>query len=158
MAEIPKRRKSKDNPYTLNYLEENNTYIVAFKSINNKFYKVEVSKDVYEAFNKFELEDISQMHEYERHIEHSELYENTLNNRILDKSVSLENVVEMNMLLEKLREAIKELPEIQKKRVIKYYFENKTYEQIASEENCTKRAVKFSIDIALEKISKKLKF
>lgn len=158
MAEMPKRRKSKDNPYTLNYLEENNTYIVAFKSVNNKFYKVEVSKDVYEAFNKFELEDISQMHEYERHIEHSKLYESTLNNRILDKPVSLENVVEMNMLLEKLREAIKELPEIQKKRVIKYYFENKTYEQIASEENCTKRAVKFSIDIALEKISKKLKF
>ena len=158
MANMPKRRKSKDNPYTLNYLEENNTYIVAFKSINNKFYRVEVSKDVYEAFNKFELEDISQMHEYERHIEHSELYESTLNNRILDKPVSLENVVEMNMLLEKLRESIKELPEIQKKRVIKYYFENKTYEQIASEENCTKMAVKFSIDIALGKISKKLKF
>ena len=31
----------------------------------------------------------------------------------------------------------------------------KQVEEIAKEENCTKRAVKFTIDIALEKISKK---
>ena len=37
------------------------------------------------------------------------------------------------------------------------FFENKTYEEIASEENCSKVAVKYSIDIALEKISKKIK-
>ena len=97
------------------------------------------------------------MHEYERHIEHSELYEETLNKRILDKPISLEEEVEKNILNEKLREVISTLPEIQKKRLIKYYFENKTFEQIAKEENCTKRAVKFSIDIALEKISKEIK-
>ena len=34
---------------------------------------------------------------------------------------------------------------------------NKTFEEIAEEENCTKRAVKFSVDIAIEKISKKFK-
>lgn len=33
-----------------------------------------------------------------------------------------------------------------------------TFEEIAQEENCTKMAVKFSVDIAIEKISKKLKF
>lgn len=32
-----------------------------------------------------------------------------------------------------------------------------TLEEIANEENCTKVAVKYSIDIALEKISKKFK-
>ena len=42
-----------------------------------------------------------------------------------------------------------------KRRLIKYYFYDKTYEEIANEEKCSKRAVKFSIDIALGKISKK---
>ena len=31
----PKRRKSKDNPYIINHIENNNTYIVIFKN-NNK--------------------------------------------------------------------------------------------------------------------------
>ena len=54
-----------------------------------------------------------------------------------------------------INEAINELSDIQKRRIRKYFFENKTFEEIAKEENCTKRAVKFTIDIALEKISKK---
>ncbi len=52
---LPKRRKSKDNPYSL--VIENNTYIVVFDKN-----KIEVSKEVFELFNEFELEDISQMH------------------------------------------------------------------------------------------------
>ena len=157
MAYKPKRRKSKDNPYTLDFDELEEIYIVSFKDNKNVIHKVTVSDKVFSVFDKFELEDISQMHEYERHIEHSELYEETLNKRILDKPISLEEEVEKNILNEKLREVISTLPEIQKKRLIKYYFENKTFEQIAKEENCTKRAVKFSIDIALEKISKEIK-
>ena len=50
------------------------------------------------------------------------------------------------------------LPEIQKRRIIKYFFMDKTYEQIASEEKCTKIAVKYSIDRALEKIAQNFKF
>lgn len=157
MAYKPKRRKSKDNPYTLDFNELEEIYIVSFKDNKNVIHKVTVSDKVFNVLDKFELEDISQMHEYERHREHSELYEETLNKRILDKPISLEEEVEKKILNEKLREVISTLPEIQKKRLIKYYFENKTFEQIAKEENCTKRAVKFSIDIALEKISKKIK-
>ena len=50
--------------------------------------------------------------------------------------------------------AISELPEIQKRRLILYYFQGLTYEQIAEMEGCTKRAVKFSVDIAVEKLKK----
>ncbi len=42
---------------------------------------VEVSKSVFETFNIFELEDISQMNEYDRHLEHSEAYEHTLHKK-----------------------------------------------------------------------------
>lgn len=157
MVYKPKRRKSKDNPYTLDFNEIEEIYIVSFKDNKNVIHKVTVSDKVFDVFDKFELEDISQMHEYERHIEHSEVYEETLNRRILDKPISLEEEVEKNLLNEKLRQVISTLPELQKQRLIKYYFENKTFEEIAKEESCTKRAVKFSVDIALEKISKKIK-
>ena len=50
--------------------------------------------------------------------------------------------------------AISGLPEIQKRRLILYYFQGLTYERIAEMEGCTKRAVKFSVDIAVEKLKK----
>ena len=61
------------------------------------------------------------------------------------------------MIYLELKKYINELSDIQRRRLKKYYFEDKTFEQIAQEEGCTKRAVKFSIDIALEKISQNFK-
>ena len=43
MAKMPIRNKSKDNPYTLDYDENNNKYTVEFKDINNQYHKVEVA-------------------------------------------------------------------------------------------------------------------
>ena len=76
--------------------------------------------------DKFELEDISQMHKFERHIEHSELYEGTLNERAVDKPISLEDIVENTIVNEEIRKAIDSLSEIQKRRIKLYYFEGLT--------------------------------
>lgn len=157
MAESPKRRKCKDNPYTLNYIEEKNIYTITFKDVKGHLNKVEVSEEVYRVFDKFELQDIKELNEYDRHIEHSEIFENNLESRALNKPIPTDEIVENKINNEKLREAIQELPKVQRERLKKYYFENKTFEEIAKEEKCTKRAVKFSVDIAIEKISKKFK-
>lgn len=157
MAKMPIRNKSKDNPYTLGFDEINKTYIVEFVDNKKVIHKVEISEQVYKAFDKFELEDVSQIHKYTRHIEHSELYEETLEKRMIEKPISIEQSVEDKLLMDKLKIAINMLPDIQKRRIKKYYFENKTLEKIANEENCTKRAVKFSIDTAIQKISKNFK-
>lgn len=157
MAYKPNRNKSNDNPYTLDYIEESNIYIVAFKDINNTFHQIEVSEEVFKAFDKFELDDISQIHKYRKHIEHLEISDELLLHRALNKPKMLEEKISEKILYEDLRKAINELPNIQKRRLKKYYFDNKTFEEIAEEEKCTKRAIKFSIDIAIEKISKKFK-
>lgn len=60
------------------------------------------------------------------------------------------------MQIAKLHKAIAELPEIQRRRLILYYFGELTYEQIAEIERCTKRAVKFSVDIAIGKLKEKI--
>ena len=157
MIERPNRRKYKDNPYTLNYIEEKNIYTITFKDVKGHLNKVEVSEEVYKVFDKFELQDIKELNEYDRHIEHSEIFENNLESRAINKQIPTDEMVENKINNEKLRKAIQELPKIQRERLKKYYFENKTFEEIAKEENCTKRAVKFSVDIAIEKISKKFK-
>ena len=76
--------------------------------------------------------------------------------RAVHRPATVEESTLQSMEYAKLHRAISELPEIQKRRLILYYFQGLTYEQIAGIEGCTKRAVKFSVDIAVEKLTKKL--
>lgn len=163
MATMPKRRKSKDNPYILDYDEKKHIYTVSFTDNKKEAHKVEITNDVFEAFNGFELEDISHLHKMDKYIdgrridgvdEQTDIF---LYHKANVTSKSLTDEVEDKILLDEIKEAINLLDEIQKRRIKKYFFDNMTYEQIAKEEHCTKRAVKFSIDIGIEKISKKIK-
>ncbi len=67
---------------------------------------------------------------------------------------SVEETVSRQMEVEALHRAIAKLPDIQRRRLILYYFGEFTYQQIAEMEGCTKRAVKFSVDCALDKLKK----
>lgn len=157
MAERPKRRKYKDNPYTLKYIEEKNIYLISFKDVRGHLQNVEVSKEVYKAFDRFELDDLSELNEYDNHIEHSELFENNLERRMKDKPLSLEDELIKKSTFDELKKAINKLPEIQKRRIVKYYFEDKTQQQIADEEMVDIRAVQYSLNIALKKLKEILK-
>ena len=117
MAKMPIRNKSKDNPYTLGFDEEKNIYTVEFKDNKNILHKVEISEKVYKAFDKFKLEDISQIHKVRSHIEHSEVFEETLNTRMLYKPISIEEEVENKVLLDDLKKAINHLTDVQKRRL-----------------------------------------
>ena len=89
-----------------------------------------------------------------RHIEHSELTENSLNDRVFYKEESLEETVSRCIEYELLHKAISKLPETQRRRLLLYFFGELSYEQIAKLEGCTKMAVKGSVDIALKKLKK----
>lgn len=157
MIKFPKRRKAKDNPYFIGYNSESNHYTITFKDIRRNVNVVEVNSDIFQLFNEFELNDLSEMNEYDNHIEHSEIYDETLYKRSINKAISVEDIVERNLMIEQLNYFIKDLPFIQRNRLLKYFIENKTYEEIAKEEGCTKRAIKFSVDIAIRKLSEKMK-
>lgn len=155
MDKRPKRRKDKYNPYTLH--TENEKNYVLFIDVNNHIQKVEVSKKIFDSFNKFELEDISQMNEYDRHYEHSEIYENALHRRNVSDVQSLEEYFDNAQDAENLHMAVNKLPEVQKRRLNKYYFEEKTFDEIALEEGCTYQCVQRSVYRAVEKIKNILK-
>lgn len=150
MDKRPKRRKDKYNPYTLS--TESGKYYILFIDVNNHIQKVELSKKLFDSFNKFELEDISQMNEYDRHYEHSEVYEKTLNKKNVAVSQSLEEHFEDVLVMENLHMAITKLPEVQKRGLKKYYFEEKTFDEIALEEGCTYQSIQRSVYRAVAKI------
>lgn len=151
----PKRRKDKYNPYTI--YEKDGYYYILFKDGQAVPYKLEISKSLYDIFDSFELDNLAYLNELDRHIEQSEVWESTLNTRAFQKMDGIEEIVSEKIQIERLHRAIKNLPEIQRRRVWMYYFEDMTYEQIAKKEGCTKMPVKRSIEIAIKHLKKELK-
>ena len=146
----PNRKKDKSNPYTLSI--ENNTYYISFTDGQGIFHKQEINKELYTAFNDFELDDISLMNEASRHLAEADVCDEPLGHRIADPSEPIEDRVYRRIMYQELHKAIEQLPVIQRRRILLYYFGGYTYEQIAQMESCTKRAVKFSVDAALKNL------
>jgi RNA polymerase sigma-70 factor (ECF subfamily) len=155
MDKRPKRRKDKYNPYTLH--TENGKYYISFSDANNYHQKIEVTQEVFESFNKFELEDISNMNEYDRHIEHSDIYQDNLNERSIQIIESFEDRFENVQDVFELHKAINQLPEAQKRRLKKYYFDEMSFKEIADEEGCNYQCVQRSVYRATAKIKNILK-
>ena len=148
----PKRRKDKYNPYTI--FEKDGQYYVSFKDGQGVSHKLEISKVLYDTFDSFELSDLVYLNVVDRHIEQSEVWENTLNMRAMKKPDSMEEIVFRRFQAEKLHKAISELPEKQKKRLILHYFQELTYVEIAEREQCSTRAVEYSIHGAIQSLKK----
>ena len=158
----PKRRKSKDNPYMLKELG-NNEYTISFFNGRNELVVLNIDEKIFRTFDRFELDDLKQLNEIDNHrdfrtINNSEENENIIYNTISNSSKSVEEIVEDKIINEELYNAINSLNDIQKDRIKKYYFENKTLEEIAKEEGCSARAIKYSIDAGINNIKNKIKF
>lgn len=151
----PKRRKDKYNPYTIS--QSGKYFFLSFNDGQGKLHKFEVNEELYNLLNRFELDDLSFLNEVDRHYEHSELTDASLNSRAFYKPETIEDTVVKNVKNEKLHKAISELPEVQKHRVLLYFFEELAYEQIAEMEGCKYQAVQSSIYTALKTLKTFLK-
>lgn len=149
-AKHPKRKKDPQNPYTL--VRTESEYYVVFRDVHNNEQRIPVTREIYEMFNAFELEDIAQMNKQSRHHEHSQLTEQKLTERALRQEVLPEDIVYQKSCEQTLQAALDSLPIQQRRRVLLYYFYSMTYAQIAAIEGCTIMPVKRSIDRALRKM------
>lgn len=148
----PKRRKDKYNPYKI--CENNGRYYLSFKDGQGARHDMEVEKELFDVLNRFELDDLSILNEWDRHIEHFEQTEQSLNRRTSYKAESVEEVVLRNIEYEQLHQAIATLTETQQRRLTLYYFRGLTYKRIAEMEGCSVSAVGGSISAAMENIKK----
>lgn len=145
-----KRRKDKYNPYNIFEIDE--AKYISFFDGKHCYQEFEINKDLYDIFNEFELSDLSYLNVWDRHIEHSEIWENSLDKRTIVEFKSVEEIVIEKLQNEKLYSAISKLSDIQRRRVILHFFEGMTYTQIAVHEQCSKVAVKYTIDKALRQL------
>ncbi|MCI8332354.1 MAG: sigma-70 family RNA polymerase sigma factor [Clostridiales bacterium] len=99
----------------------------------------------------FELEDLSYLNKMNRHIEQSQLSEQTLNSRAINAPISVEETALRDFQYNIIHRAIAELSDTQRKRIPLYYFEDLTYEQIAKIESYSVHSIFVSIERAKEK-------
>lgn len=155
----PKKRKRKnDNPYILESKEEGKYYIV-FRDSRNVLRRISVSEDVFLLMDRFELDDIKELNEFSRHIEHLDIIDNdfVLYKRTLNKEKLISDLIEQSMDIQKLFYAINKLSNIQKGRIVKYYFEGKNENQIANEEGVSQQSVHIGLSKSLYKLKEILK-
>lgn len=148
------------NPYTIRIEETNGQkrYFVACIDGQGIFRESEVSYEVYTQFCRFVKCERNLRRSDERHLEQSELTEETLCRRALHKPKPVDEAVNDKIRSEQLERAIMELPEVQRRRFRLYFDYGLTYEQIGKIEGCSKMPVKRSIDRAIEKIREKIKY
>ncbi|MBQ5559855.1 MAG: sigma-70 family RNA polymerase sigma factor [Lachnospiraceae bacterium] len=151
----PNRRKDKDNPYTILTVGiETDTphYFVSFTDNSGKPCCLEISKELYELFDRFELDDLAFLNEVERHYSDVEITERTTIVSPSQKNSNVENDASEQIINRELRQAIKALPDKQRRRLCLYYFGGYTYAEIAELENCSIHSVYMAVERAKEKI------
>lgn len=154
---IPKRRKDKDNPYeifSVGIATDHPRFFVRFVDGTDEQRCLEIERELFEMLNSFELADLSFLNEVDNHYEHSELTEGSLHDRLAAHPLSVEEIVMQHLRDEMLHNAIKKLPEVQRRRLVLYYFGNFTYEQIAEMEGCRHPAIIKSIKAAINNLKK----
>ena len=144
----------KYNPYSLHTetIEGITRYFVSFADGEKIHREIEVSRPVYLAFLRFAKDERNLRRSDERHIEPDDLTDETLYERAFSQPKSVEAEIIDKIRNERLRLAIGNLPEIQRRRFVLHYELGLSYEQIAQIEGCKKVAIKYSIDRAKEKI------
>ena len=139
----PKRRKAKDNPYTLAKIEDQ--HFLSFRDGQGVLREITIDKELFELMDRFGLEDLSYLNAVDRHYEQSAQTETSLNLRAIDKSESFEDAVIRKLEYGRLHHAISQLSDTQRRRLILYYFKGVTYKQIAKRERCPFQAVAKSV-------------
>ena len=156
----PKRRKDKGNPYqifTVGIHTAHPRYYLSFTNGEGTEQCMEINKTLFDTFDRFELDDLSFLNEVDKHYEHSELTDASLNARAAKAPEPVEEIAMQHLQNERLHKAIATLPEKQRHRLNLYYFGGLTYEQIAEMEGCRHQTVQESICAALKNLKKFLK-
>lgn len=156
MDESPKRNRDKYNPYYLSSDKNKGIFIV--KIVNKDIgedVSVNISKELFDLMDELEKDEARIIQSDKRNLEKSELMEMTLYTRAMEKPKSLEDKVIEKIEKEKLRKALNSLSDMQRRRILLHFKYNLSFSQIAEIEGCSKIAVKYSIDNALEELRKK---
>lgn len=152
----PKRRRDKGNPYeifTVGIETDSPHYYISFTDSQGVHVCMEINRSLFELFDRFELDDLSYLNEFDRHRVYDEISDDIL----FHHSSSAAGNVEDRFKFDHLHEAIGKLPRTQKRRLMLYYFSDYSMEEIARIEGCTQSSVSRTITKAEKNLIKFLK-
>jgi RNA polymerase sigma-70 factor (ECF subfamily) len=132
-------------------------YLVSFADGQSVLRETEVSREVYLTLDECRRHEKRQKNFFDRHIEHSNLTDETLNCRALHAQETAAETVARKEEADALHAAIAGLPEVQRRRFILHHGIGLTYEQSAEVEGCSKGSVFRSVSRAEAKIREVIK-
>lgn len=148
----------------LDDFEDADYYVVIDKKNNINILEIKATKEITEIdqvtldwLKSCKTKTTKQKNEEKRHWEQSEVYEITMVIRALVKPLGVDEEVEKKMLEEEVRKSLLLLPEIQRRRIIKYFYEDKKQHEIAKEEGTTQQSINYTLSIAKRNLKEFLK-
>ena len=130
-------------------------YYVSFEDSAGQQQEAEVPRTVYLEFLRFVKQERTLRRRDERYIEQSALTQETLHKRAVSVTESVEDAVCSSLRDERLRQALGELPDIQRRRLYLRYALGYTISRISVMEGCSTRTVEYSLSIAKVNFLKK---
>lgn len=140
--------------YTLEYIEEEDKYYISFKDSAKQDCRLEIDKEIFDTYMKSKKTYIKIKNETSRHIEHSDLTEEQLYTRAFDNAESAEDKALKNIENQKMNEALRNLTDVQLRRIELHIVNEFSIRDIAKIENVKKRQVEKSLQLGLKKIKK----
>ena len=140
--------------YTLEYNKNENKYYISFIDSAKKECKLEIEKEIFDIYMKSKKEYIKIKNETSRHLEHLDLSEEQVYTRATNNSESAEEEVIKNMENQKMNEALKNLTEIQLRRIELHIVNEITIRDLAKLEKVQKKQIQKSLQLSIKKIKK----
>ena len=117
--------------YIVEHIEETDKYYIYFKDSVNNECKIEINKNIYEAYIESKKAYTRIKNQNTRYEEQSQQTEISLYTRALYKEKSIEDVLIKNIEFERLRKAKATLTDIQRKRIELHIEDGLTLKEIA---------------------------
>ena len=143
--------------YIVEHIEETDKYYIYFKDSVNNECKIEINKNIYEAYIESKKAYTRIKNQNTRYEEQSQQTEISLYTRALYKEKSIEDVLIKNIEFEILRKAKAKLTDIQRKRIELHIEDGLTLKEIARIEGVRRNKIDKSITQGIKKLKNFLK-
>lgn len=148
----PKRRKDRDNPYSIFSIGKDSNdphFYLSFTDGQGVYNCMEITEEQFEIMNRFELDDLSFLNEVDNHYDlktHTLDFLHTIPQKTYNDP---EELVYHNQRIIALHQAMDTLPELQRRRLVLYYYGEYTMHEIAQMEGCCEMCISKSIKRAI---------
>ncbi len=140
--------------YILEYVEKDDKYYISFLDSAKKNCRMEITKDIFNAYINSKKAYTKINNEVSRHIEHLYLSDTEIYNRSFHKEKNVEDMVLENIDKEILMKALGNLTETQVRRIELHIINEITIRDVAKLEKVQKRQIEKSLSLGFKKLKK----